>query len=107
MAKALAMGADAVALATASLLAIGCQQYRACHRGTCPVGIATQEAELRMRLDPEISAQRLLTFLTAATTMITDFCRITGKHRTADLARSDLATLRPDIAHRTDLEYML
>jgi len=107
MAKALALGADAVALATASLLAIGCQQYRACHRGTCPVGIATQEAERRMRLDPEISSQRLLTFLTAATTMITDFCRITGKHRVADLARTDLATLRPDVARRTDLEYML
>jgi hypothetical protein len=60
-----------------------------------------------MRLDPEISAQRLVTFLTAATTMITDFCRITGKHRIADLARTDLATLRPDVARRTDLEYML
>jgi len=107
MAKALALGADAIALATASLLAIGCQQYRACHRGTCPVGIATQQAELRMRLDPEISAQRLTTFLTAATAMITDFCRITGKHRVADLARSDLATLRPDVAQSTDLEYML
>ena len=107
MAKALALGADALALATASLLAIGCQQYRACHRGTCPVGIATQAAELRMRLDPEISAQRLTTFLTAATIMITDFCRITGRHRVADLSRSDLATLRPDVARRTDLEYML
>ena len=42
MAKALALGADAVALATASLMAIGCQQYRACHSGGCPVGIATQ-----------------------------------------------------------------
>jgi glutamate synthase domain-containing protein 2/nitrite reductase/ring-hydroxylating ferredoxin subunit len=107
MAKALALGADAVALATASLLAIGCQQYRACHRGTCPVGIATQQAQLRMRLDPDISAERLTTFLTAATTMITDFCRITGKHRVGDLSRSDLATLRPDVARRTDLEYML
>src|SRR5699024_12107363 len=38
IAKALALGADAVALATASMMAIGCQQYRACHRGTCPVG---------------------------------------------------------------------
>jgi glutamate synthase domain-containing protein 2 len=107
MAKALALGADAVALATAALLAIGCQQYRACHRGTCPVGIATQEAELRMRLNPELSAERLVTFLTAATAMITDFCRITGRDRVADLCRADLATLRPDVARRTDLEYML
>jgi hypothetical protein len=39
--------------------------------------------------------------------MITDFCRITGRHSVAELARTDLATLRPDVARRTDLEYML
>ena len=107
MAKALALGADAVALATSTLMAIGCQQYRACHRGTCPVGIATQEAELRLRLDPDAAAPRLTTFLTAATQIITDYCRITGKRRVGDLARSDLATLRPELADRTDLEYVL
>ena len=42
-----------------------------------------------------------------ATAMITDFCRITSRHRVADQERSDLATLRPDVARRTDLEYML
>ncbi len=106
MAKALAVGADAVALATASMMAIGCQQYRACHRGTCPVGIATQATELRLRLDPEVSARRLHTFLTAATSMIADYCRLTGHGRIAELSRSDLATLRADVAERTDLQYM-
>ena len=107
MAKALALGADAIALATASMMAIGCQQYRACHRGTCPVGIATQTAELRLRLDPQISARRLHTFLTAATVMITDYCRITGRRRVGDLACNDLASLHPDIAEHLGIAYML
>ena len=65
IAKALALGADAVALATASLIAIGCQQYRVCHTGRCPVGITTQDPELRKRLDVDQSAQRLADFYAA------------------------------------------
>ncbi len=107
IAKALALGADAVALATASLMAIGCQQYRACHRGTCPVGIATQAEELRLRLDPDLAAVRLTTFLRATSEMVADYCRITGQRRVKDLSRRDLATLRPELAERTDLEYLL
>lgn len=100
MAKALALGADAVALATASMMAIGCQQYRACHRGTCPVGIATQDQELRMRFDPDISARRLTTFLAAATRMISDFARLTGRASVGDLGPGDLASLDADLAVR-------
>jgi glutamate synthase domain-containing protein 2/nitrite reductase/ring-hydroxylating ferredoxin subunit len=106
MAKVLALGADAVALASASLMAIGCQQYRACHRGTCPVGIATQAPALRDRFDTEVSAERLATFLTAASGMITDFCRITGRHSVGELSRDDLTALRPDVAELLDLELM-
>lgn len=104
MAKVLALGADAVALATASMIAIGCQQYRACHQDTCPVGIATQNAELRARLDPDVSAQRLFTFLTAATTMITDYSRITGRSRVADMSSVDLAALHPDTGNCLGLQ---
>ena len=49
-AKALAMGADAVAIASAGLIAAACQQYRICGTGNCPVGIATQDQELRKRM---------------------------------------------------------
>lgn len=45
MIKALAMGTDAVAIASAAMMAIGCQQYRICHNGKCPMGIATQDPE--------------------------------------------------------------
>jgi glutamate synthase domain-containing protein 2/nitrite reductase/ring-hydroxylating ferredoxin subunit len=107
MAKALALGADAVALATSSLMAIGCQQYRACHRGTCPVGIATQDPVLRERLDIATSATRLDAFLRGATAMIVDFTRVCGHTRVGDLAHADLVTLDRDLAHRTDLAWVL
>jgi glutamate synthase domain-containing protein 2/nitrite reductase/ring-hydroxylating ferredoxin subunit len=107
MAKGLALGADAIALATSSLMAIGCQQYRACHRGSCPVGIATQQEHLRARLDPNDAAPRLTTFLQAATDIIVDFCRITGHQRVAALARTDLASLHPDLAAATDIDFVL
>jgi glutamate synthase domain-containing protein 2/nitrite reductase/ring-hydroxylating ferredoxin subunit len=98
MAKVLALGADAVALATSALMAIGCQQYRACHQGTCPVGIATQDPRLRGRLEIETSANRLLTFLTTATAMIVDYCRLTGRHAVRDLGPDDLEVLASETA---------
>lgn len=61
-AKALAMGADAVAVASAALIAAACQQYRICCTGKCPVGIATQDPELRARLKIEAAAQRVANF---------------------------------------------
>ena len=106
-AKGLALGADAIALATSALMSIGCQQYRACHTGTCPVGIATQEERLRSRLQPEDAAGRLTTFLTASTEVIVDFCRLTGHRTVGSLSPADLATLRPEIAERTTLPYVL
>lgn len=107
MAKALALGADAVALATATLMAIGCQQYRACHAGTCPVGIATQVEHLRDRLDIPESARRLTTFLRGATAQIVDYARICGHERVADLGPDDLASLDADVAQATGLEWVL
>lgn len=107
MAKGLALGADAIALATGALMAIGCQQYRACHRGTCPVGIATTRPDLTARLDPVAAAPRLTAYLLASSRMIVDFCRLAGRRSVRDLSRADLATLRPEIAARTGLPFVL
>lgn len=106
MAKGLALGADVVALATAAMMAIGCQQYRACHRGTCPVGITTQNPKLRARLDIGISARRLERFLDGANAMIVDYCRITGRSAVGDLCHDDLAALTGDTAQILDLPLM-
>ncbi|HMM48751.1 MAG TPA: glutamate synthase-related protein [Miltoncostaeaceae bacterium] len=103
MAKVLALGADAVAIATAAMMAIGCQQYRACHRGTCPVGIATQDPKLRARFDVATSKRQLTRFLTAATVMMSDYCRITGRHSFTELSPDDLAALHPQAADLLEL----
>ena len=50
-AKALAMGADAIAVASSALMAAACQQYRICGTGMCPVGVATQDEDLRRNLN--------------------------------------------------------
>ncbi len=65
--KAILLGADAVYIATAALMALGCHLCRSCHSGKCNWGIATQRPELTRRLDPEIGAQRLVNLVTAWT----------------------------------------
>ena len=88
-------------------MAAGCQQYRACHAGTCPVGLATQDPVLRERLDVEESARRVARFLTAATALMTDYARICGRDRLAGLDREDLVSLNRDLADRAGLEWVL
>jgi methylamine---glutamate N-methyltransferase subunit C len=106
VAKALALGADAVALATAAMMAIGCQQYRACGSNNCPVGIATQKLELRQRFDYMISAKRLANFFEAWTEQMTDFVRMCGKPSLRDLSYDDLATTSSEIAHYTPVAHV-
>jgi len=104
-AKALAMGADAVAVATAGLMAAGCQQYRICGSGKCPAGIATQDPELRKRLDPDAAAKRVANFLTVSTKELAIYARITGKHSVHDLRVGDLCTINREISDNTDIPH--
>jgi len=59
MAKAIALGADVVAIGTAALIALGCHLCQGCHTGSCSWGLTTQKPELTRRLDPEWGAERL------------------------------------------------
>jgi glutamate synthase domain-containing protein 2 len=63
--KAIALGADAVYVATGALLALGCHLCRSCHLGKCNWGIATQNPELVKRLNPEVGSERLVNLVTA------------------------------------------
>lgn len=105
-AKALAMGADAVAIATASLMAIGCQQYRACSSGKCPIGIATQDPELRKRFNVEIGAKRLENFLNVTLEELKTIARIAGHSNVHDMSVSDVATFNRDISDYTNIKHM-
>lgn len=104
-AKALAMGADAVAIASAALIALACQQYRICQSGKCPMGIATQDPVLRSRLQIEQGAQRVANFLRVTQEELTTFARITGHSRLCELNVDDLCTLDTEIAAHTDISH--
>ncbi|MBQ2677878.1 MAG: alpha-hydroxy-acid oxidizing protein [Firmicutes bacterium] len=104
-AKALAMGADAVAIASAALIAAACQQYRICGSGNCPVGIATQDPELRKRLKVDTAAQRVANFLNVSREELEMFARTTGRKSLKDLDVSDLVTTNKDIAEYTDIPH--
>ncbi len=105
-AKALALGADAVALATAALMAAGCQQYRLCNTGRCPVGITSQDPELRQRLDVDRSAARLENFLRVCTEELKAFARLTGHDDVHQLSVADLCTVNSEISGHTTVEHV-
>ena len=105
-AKALAMGADAVAIGTAALIAAPCQQYKICHTGDCPVGVATQNEEYRERFKIEASAKRVENYLRVSTEEIKTFARITGHDNVHDLNINDLCTINTEISDYTNIKHV-
>ena len=104
-AKALAMGADAVAVASGALIAAACQQYRICGSGMCPVGIATQDPELRKRLDVDKAAARVANYLRVSGEELQMFARVTGRESVHDLCVDDLITTDGTIAACTGIRH--
>ena len=103
--KALALGADVVAIGTAALMAIGCQQFRICESGRCPVGIATQDPGLRARLDVAEAARGLANFLRVSTEELRDFARLTGNDSVRKLSVRDLVTTSSEISDHTSIPH--
>jgi glutamate synthase domain-containing protein 2/CDGSH-type Zn-finger protein len=91
--KALALGADGIALANSAMQAIGCIGARICNSNNCPAGIATQKPELRARLDIERSAKRLNNFLRASVDLMKVMARACGHRDLNQFDRDDLASL--------------
>ncbi len=104
-AKALALGADAVAVSNAAMQAIGCLGMRACNTNNCPVGIATQQEHLRARLPVVEAAVRLQHFLEAATEMMMVLARACGHSHLAEFNIDDLTTFDRDMHHLTGIAY--
>lgn len=106
IAKALALGADVVALATSALMACGCQQYRICNTGKCPMGITTHNPELRARFNIKKSANGLTNFLKATNTELEYFSRLTGNTDIHNLSITDLCTTNSEISNYTNIEHV-
>lgn len=123
VAKAIAMGADAVAIGQGTLMALGCNRemyfqngeplsaeadYEAlgtkagfchhCHTGKCPVGITTQDAVLEQRLQPAWGAQHLRNYLKTLTMELTTLARACGKQDVQHLEPEDLVALTVEAA---------
>jgi glutamate synthase domain-containing protein 2 len=123
VAKALAMGADAVSLGQGVLMALGCnsetyvvhgdhvsavEDYgklgtapgycHHCHTGRCPVGITTQDAELELRLEPEVGAKRVRNYLKTLNMELTTIARACGKQDVHHLEKEDMVALTIEAA---------
>jgi methylamine---glutamate N-methyltransferase subunit C len=96
--KALAMGADAVAISNSALQAIGCLGMRACHTNNCPVGIATQKEDLRARLEIIKSAHRLKNWFEATVELMQVLARACGHDHLSRFEGRDLTTWSRDMA---------
>ena len=108
-AKCLALGADAVMIGNAAMIALGCNSPRYgddyaklgtspgachhCHTGLCPVGITTQDPELEKRVDIAAGAERVARFLTALTMEITMLAKACGKSSVHNLESEDLRAM--------------
>lgn len=103
--KALALGADAIAVANAAIQAIGCLAMRACHTNNCPVGIATQKDHLRARLDIEKSSERLCNYFNATVELMKVLARGCGHDHLNQFALDDLTTWKREIARLTGVPY--
>lgn len=103
--KAMALGADGVALANASIQAVGCIGARICHTNKCPAGIATQDPALRALVDIDDSAQRVANFYTAAVDMMKVMARACGHDHLGKFELEDLSTWHKEMSDLTGIEF--
>lgn len=104
-AKAMMLGADAVAVSNSALQAIGCLGMRACGTNNCPVGIATQKESLRSRLIIDTSAKQLHTYFDATNKLIKVIARSCGYNDISKFNKNDLSTFDREIHKLTGIKY--
>jgi glutamate synthase domain-containing protein 2/CDGSH-type Zn-finger protein len=103
--KALALGADGVALANSAMQAVGCIAARMCNSNNCPAGIATQKPELRARLDVAAGARRLATFLESSVELMSVLARACGHDHLSKFEHRDLATWHEPMARLSGVRF--
>ena len=104
-AKALALGADAIAVSNAAMQAIGCLGMRACNTNNCPVGIATQKENLRARLMIQNSAEQLARFFETSVELMKILARACGHDHLNGFTADDLVTWRYEMAKLTGVPF--
>ena len=104
-AKAVAMGADAVAVSNSALQAVGCVGARMCNTNNCPAGIATQKPELRALIDVDAGARRLANFFGASVELMQVLARACGHGNLGEFELSDLTTWKKDMAELSGVSF--
>jgi len=103
--KAMALGADGVALANSAMQAIGCVGARICNTNNCPAGVATQKPELRKRLDVAVAAKKLNTYLESTVELMQVMARACGHNHLNQFEQRDLAAWKRNIAKLAGIEH--
>ena len=103
--KALALGADGVAVSNSAMQSIGCVAARMCNSNNCPAGIATQRKDLRQRLNIDKSATQLHNFFQASTELMSVMARACGHDSLAKFNQHDLATWHKEMAELSGVKY--
>lgn len=104
-AKALALGADGIALANSAMQAIGCIAARICNTNNCPAGIATQKPELRKKLQVDEGARRLSNFMNASVELMQVLARACGHKHLSEFNTEDLTTWKKDMAELSGIQF--
>jgi len=103
--KAMALGADGVAVANSAMQAIGCIAARICNTNNCPAGIATQNPELRQRLNIENSGQRLANYLNSSVELMKVMARACGHSHLNEFSSEDIATFDFKLAQLSGINF--
>ena len=104
VAKAMAMGADAVYIGTGAMIAMGCRACRMCYTGKCPVGVATQDPVLRERMDVDLAARRVANYIKSMTEEAKMLAQLAGHDDIRKFSPEDLRALDTNTAAITGLK---
>lgn len=103
--KALALGADGIAISNSAIQSIGCLGMRACHTNNCPVGIATQKENLRSRIIIDNSAKMLKNYFEATIELMKVLARACGHNKLSDFNITDLTTFNYNLAKLSGVKF--
>ncbi len=103
--KAMALGADGVAVSNSALQSIGCVAARMCNTNNCPAGVATQKPELRKLLNIDKSANQLFNFFSASTQLMKVMARACGHNHLNQFNQKDITTWKKDMADLTGIKF--
>jgi len=104
-AKALALGADAIAVSNSAMQAVGCIAARMCNSNNCPAGIATQKPQLRARINVQTSAEKLARYLGASVELVQVLARACGHDDLSKLCINDITTWKREMADLSGVRF--